>query len=96
MTYDSDMDLFFEDGLDAVWTRESGDVPFKAYFDNRKTDPSEQGVSISGFDIVLTCPSAKVEGITKDNQITVGGKAYRVMRETPDGTGVSQITLQEA
>ena len=96
MTYDSDIDLFFEDGLDAVWSRESGDVPFKAYFDNRKTDPSEQNVGISGFDIVLTCPSAKVEGITTDDRITVGGQTYRVQRETPDGTGVSQITLTEA
>lgn len=96
MSIDSDIDLFFEDGDDAVLKRAGGDVPFKCYLDNQKTDPESQGISFPGYKIVLICPTAPVEDVAKDEIIEIGRKQYRVLNPVPDGTGVSEITLQEA
>lgn len=89
----------FSDADDAIWERaveDGGPVPFKAYFDNKKIDPSSQGVNYSGHEIIFTCPTNPPEKNAKDQIISIGGTRYEVLRHYNDGNGITELTVQEA
>lgn len=61
------------------------DAPVAAQFGGMVADETPSAI----------CQSADVAGLTWDSGITIAGTAWMVTAATPDGTGVTRLSLRE-
>ena len=50
---------------------------------------------VSGTYPVLTCKTSDVSGAAQGDVVTVNSTSYRIASVQPDGTGVTQLVLEE-
>ena len=93
MSFNEDLDAFFDDEEFAdIVTRTNG-PPFNAIFDEGFFDPSAGEVVLDTVQPRLTCKLADLSGVARKSVLSVKGRSFSVVNIQPDGTGLAVVKL---
>ena len=92
-----DLSVFFTDldSQNVVFTTTSGTKTVKGFFDNSFFDSSVGETVLDTTTPRFTCIQADPVGVALHNRVLIAGKAWKVDRIEPEGTGLCTVLLGE-
>lgn len=90
----ADLEQLFANDFSVAATHNSATV--RGIFDNPYR-PAELGgeVGVAGTDPMFTCRSSQISSAVEGDTITISGTNYTIREIMPDGTGVTELVLEE-
>ena len=87
----ADLDIFVDDQTGFAVTATIGGVEVTGILDNQYVEVLDS----AGTHPVLTCKTADVAEATEGTAVIIAGVEYEVIVPQPDGTGITQLVLEE-
>ncbi len=89
---DADLDVFFNTNDFAVSATLAGGSTIKVIFDR---NPEVALSGIEGAKIVVQAKTSDVSALVAGSTMVIASVTYYILKNEPDGTGVSILTLSE-
>lgn len=93
-----DLENFFDTethGSDATVSIDGSDSSIKVIINKEYFAIPGESVDVTGFQPMVHCRTQDITGIDTDDTIAVGGVTYNIIEIQDDGTGVTELILQD-
>lgn len=87
-------DWLLEFGIDAIYQSPTGETTtIRVYFDEHYAESDVENLTVVNRTAQAACKTSDVAGANEHSRLTIDGRTFNVIKEQPDGTGMSVLTL---
>lgn len=90
----ADLEQLFADDFSvaATW---NGATTVRGIFDATFSSPDIGDIGVESNDPMFTCRTSEIPGAAEDDTLVISGTTYKIKGIMPDGTGVTELVLEE-